>query len=77
MNTRDGGIKVWTDRRGTEDEVRRMIRKLSSICASEEFMHLRQELEGLYTLTGAADPGRVAFEEALYAFLEPQDTGLH
>ncbi|MTV50471.1 hypothetical protein GJ688_16105 [Heliobacillus mobilis] len=50
-------------------ELRTMAREVAAICASEEFLSLKAELEDLYRLSGTDEPAKLAFQDALYAMM--------
>ncbi|MBM7868386.1 hypothetical protein GTO89_16125 [Heliobacterium gestii] len=56
-------------------ELRSIAGEVAHICASEEFLALKSELELLYRLAGAEEPARLAFQDALYALLNDKSDG--
>lgn len=50
-------------------ELRWMTNEVATICASEDFLSLKSELESLYRLSGVEEPARLAFQDALYALM--------
>ena len=48
-------------------EIRRYVQYITKIYFSRDFTALRKELEIIYQRSGTAQPGVLAFEDALYA----------
>lgn len=57
--------------------IREMVRIVTQICKSEEFIALKEELEELYHEAGQPNFDDIAFADALYAILiQSEDTAL-
>ena len=52
-----------------DEEIRKWINHISLICLSEEFQSLKKELETIYLQANMKNVQLVAFQDALYAFL--------
>jgi len=52
-----------------DEEIKKWINHISLICLSEEFQSLKKELETIYLQANMKNVQLVAFQDALYAFL--------
>lgn len=58
-----------------EEDLKKFIRQISSICLSEEFQVLRKELEIMYLRCKLENAGIIAFQDALYSMLVQEEAG--
>ena len=56
-----------------EEEFRRVINQVAEMCLSQEFVDLKNELEGIYFKKGIENALLTAFQDALYAILAQKD----
>lgn len=56
-----------------EEEVKRWLNHIALICLSEDFQHLKRELESLYVQSNMDNVRITAFQDALYAFLAQEE----
>ncbi len=55
-----------------EEDIKKWLNHIALICLSEDFQKLKKELETIYSRSSIKDPGIVAFQDALYAFLSQE-----
>lgn len=56
-----------------EEKFREIINQVAEICLSQEFVDLRNELEGIYFRNGMENALLTAFQDALYAILAQRE----
>lgn len=56
-----------------KEEFRQVINQVAEICLSQEFVELRNELEGIYFKNDIENALLTAFQDALYAILAQKD----
>lgn len=56
-----------------EEDFKKVINQVAEICLSQDFIDLRNELEGIYFENGIANALLTAFQDALYAILAQED----
>lgn len=56
-----------------DDEIKRWLNHIASICLSEDFQILKKELETQYVKSNMDNVRLVAFQDALFAFLAQND----
>lgn len=53
----------------SEEQMRHLTEDIAVICLSERFLRLREELEAIYASACQGNVSRIAFSDALFAFL--------
>lgn len=56
-----------------EEDFRKVINQVAEICLSQDFIDLKNELEGIYFQNGIENALLTAFQDALYAILAQED----
>ncbi len=56
-----------------DEEIKKWLNYIALICLSEEFKSLKKELETIYLQSDVENVQLVAFQDALYAFLNQDD----
>lgn len=56
-----------------EEDFKKLLKQIARICLSEEFLSLRQELEGLYNNSDLENAMVAAFQDALYSILAQEE----
>ncbi|HZK17922.1 MAG TPA: hypothetical protein VFD15_01275 [Clostridia bacterium] len=62
-----------TEIRLQDDEMKKWLNQIALICLSEDFLHLKKELEAHYKDASIKNVQLKAFQDALYAFLAQED----
>lgn len=56
-----------------EEDFRKVISQVAEICLSQDFIDLKNELEGIYFQNGIENAVLTAFQDALYAILAQEE----
>ena len=56
-----------------EEDFRKVINQVAEICLSQDFIDLKNELEGIYFQNDIENAVLTAFQDALYAILAQED----
>lgn len=56
-----------------DEEIKRWLNHIATICLSEDFLTLKKELETQYVKSNMDNVRLVAFQDALFAFLAQND----